>query len=531
MTQKKIYALIMLISMLAVMWVGLIDTSRSLTQTAAALTVTAQMNSSNYRLRQTANLSGSISLGGSPANNLLVTVEVKQPSPYGPYSYRTLQVGNATMPLLANVSSIYIQDVSGNSIDTIKTGSQMQIGMTVYNIQSTVITIYATTTVFDENMVPLATNEWTSTVGPEQTVGSKFQITVPSSATSGRALIAGCVYSNDPASGGVPYSNENDFYYCISRTQTGLFGLTQPSPQSPQNTPGAYNDPIKLSPAPLTGNYSVYVLAQSSPTVMASATTSFTVQSTTGIPPQASFAYYPPNPVVNQTVSFDASSSTPEGYNDVITRYDWNFGDGTADYITTGSPADPTASHVFTQVANYTVTLNVTNNEGLWCTTSKPVNVWIGVGPSANFTWTPPQIVINGTVSFDASLSTPGSIGTLTNYLWNFSDGTGIFNLTVPQVNHAFTQTGSYNVTLTVVDSLSRTASISAILQVLNSTVKLYDLNHDGKINIIDISIVAKAFGTSPGMPGWNPIADVNNDGTVNIKDISLVAKNFGKDP
>ncbi|HXX87926.1 MAG TPA: dockerin type I domain-containing protein [Candidatus Acidoferrum sp.] len=69
----------------------------------------------------------------------------------------------------------------------------------------------------------------------------------------------------------------------------------------------------------------------------------------------------------------------------------------------------------------------------------------------------------------------------------------------------------------------------SAVIE--TGDAKIYDLNHDGKINIIDISIVAKAFGTSPGMPGWNPIADVNGDGKVDIKDISLVAKHFGEDP
>jgi hypothetical protein len=55
------------------------------------------------------------------------------------------------------------------------------------------------------------------------------------------------------------------------------------------------------------------------------------------------------------------------------------------------------------------------------------------------------------------------------------------------------------------------------------------DVNGDGKVDIQDILVVAKAFGSSPGDPRWNPYADINNDNTVNIKDILLVAKNFGK--
>lgn len=54
------------------------------------------------------------------------------------------------------------------------------------------------------------------------------------------------------------------------------------------------------------------------------------------------------------------------------------------------------------------------------------------------------------------------------------------------------------------------------------------DLNKDGKVNILDITIVARAFGTEPGDPHWNPVADVNGDGIVNILDVALVAREFG---
>ncbi len=55
------------------------------------------------------------------------------------------------------------------------------------------------------------------------------------------------------------------------------------------------------------------------------------------------------------------------------------------------------------------------------------------------------------------------------------------------------------------------------------------DLNNDGTINILDISIVALAFGTKPGEDNWNEIADLNNDQIINILDISTIAMDFGK--
>jgi hypothetical protein len=55
------------------------------------------------------------------------------------------------------------------------------------------------------------------------------------------------------------------------------------------------------------------------------------------------------------------------------------------------------------------------------------------------------------------------------------------------------------------------------------------DVNYDGKINIMDISAGAKAFGTQPGDTRWDKESDVNFDGKINILDLSKIAKDFGK--
>jgi len=54
------------------------------------------------------------------------------------------------------------------------------------------------------------------------------------------------------------------------------------------------------------------------------------------------------------------------------------------------------------------------------------------------------------------------------------------------------------------------------------------DLFPDGKIDMRDIAIVAKAFNTSPGDPLWVSEADLNADGKIDMKDIAIVAKAFG---
>jgi hypothetical protein len=78
-------------------------------------------------------------------------------------------------------------------------------------------------------------------------------------------------------------------------------------------------------------------------------------------PPEASFAYSPLDPQVNDTINFDASDS-----NDIdgtIVSYLWDFGDGD-----TSTGQNPT--HAYDQEGSYTVTLTVTDDDGLTDTTS-----------------------------------------------------------------------------------------------------------------------------------------------------------------
>lgn len=51
------------------------------------------------------------------------------------------------------------------------------------------------------------------------------------------------------------------------------------------------------------------------------------------------------------------------------------------------------------------------------------------------------------------------------------------------------------------------------------------DINGDGKVNILDISIVARAFGSKRGEARYSPYADVDSNGVVNILDLSQVAR------
>jgi hypothetical protein len=57
----------------------------------------------------------------------------------------------------------------------------------------------------------------------------------------------------------------------------------------------------------------------------------------------------------------------------------------------------------------------------------------------------------------------------------------------------------------------------------------LGDVNGDGKVDMMDIYIVTKAFGSDPGHPRWNPDADMDQNNLIDMRDTWLTAKNFGK--
>jgi len=163
--------------------------------------------------------------------------------------------------------------------------------------------------------------------------------------------------------------------------------------------------------------------------------------------PVACFDYNPTPPLVCETVTFNASSSTPNG--GVIVSYTWNFDDGN---ITTVS--NPTITHVYAAIKKYNVTLTVTDSEGLSDTAWNIVKVVTQpTSPVASFTWSPPNPTVNELITFDASSSQPGFDGfnvcPISWYYWNFGDGYWA-NETDPITTHAYASPGTYYVTLTV---------------------------------------------------------------------------------
>lgn len=178
--------------------------------------------------------------------------------------------------------------------------------------------------------------------------------------------------------------------------------------------------------------------------------------------PIASFTYSPQNPLINEVVTFNASTSyDPDG---TIVDYSWNFGN---DQTGNGK----IASHTYTNFGTYTVKLNVTDNDGFNRTKSSEVHVI--QAPLASFTFAPSSPKVFQTITFNASSSTPNG-GSITRYFWDFGDD-NTANETDPITSHSYTPADTYTVTLTVTDSegLTDTATQSIAAEKLSSTTSI----------------------------------------------------------
>lgn len=85
------------------------------------------------------------------------------------------------------------------------------------------------------------------------------------------------------------------------------------------------------------------------------------------------------------------------------------------------------------------------------------------------------------------------------------------------------------DLTLAVNSAISGITNFSFNIIIGETLPKSPDINHDGKVDIRDVSAVSGAFGIRYGQPQYDSNLDINSDGVINIIDVSIVVKNFGK--
>lgn len=160
--------------------------------------------------------------------------------------------------------------------------------------------------------------------------------------------------------------------------------------------------------------------------------------------PTAQFTYTPACP--NQATPFTDQSYTNNNY--TVSQWLWNFGDGN-----TSTQQNP--QHNYANTGNYTVELIVTTQNG--CRDTVQLNVNTLPGPQANFDVTD---VCFGVPADFTDQSTSGNADPIQTWQWDFGDGSPINNQQNP--THTYNTANTYNVTLSVTNSVGCTDSETA---------------------------------------------------------------------
>jgi gliding motility-associated-like protein len=149
--------------------------------------------------------------------------------------------------------------------------------------------------------------------------------------------------------------------------------------------------------------------------------------------PVISFPTLPQMGCVPYTTTFSAGISTLDN----ITSYLWNFGDGN-----TSTLATPT--HTYPVQGTYTVSLTITTSTGCMESLSLTSAVNTGRIPVIDFTASPNPVCAFGPVNFTSIVSEGDT------WLWSFGAGSPSNH---PSPVHQYTDTGSFNVSLTVTNN------------------------------------------------------------------------------
>ncbi len=216
-----------------------------------------------------------------------------------------------------------------------------------------------------------------------------------------------------------------------------------------------------------------------------------------------------------------SNSSYPTTRNEGILAYN-----GTNDYFTINS-LDENTTYYFTAWGynQYINTYSDLNNKGQNTTYSRffPSEL-IATNPSNNSQYVvPSKFTFNITVIDKDNESVTISIYWMNNTLINTS------TIGTPFSEHCYMETQimqlehetTYNWYVTINDGMS-TLNESFTFE----TSRNYDLNGDGTVNYLDISIVVSSYLQSVNPPG-SEAADINDDGIVNYLDVSMLVSNY----
>jgi len=137
-------------------------------------------------------------------------------------------------------------------------------------------------------------------------------------------------------------------------------------------------------------------------------------------------------------------------------------------------------------------------------------------------------VTVSGTITIDTTAKTLSATVTITAV--NSTTGGVILSKTIT-INLSSSMSGSLNFVLDVPSvpfMLAASCTITTSSTASCLVTRTPDLNHNGTVDIVDVSMIAVGFDATIGSSRYNPSADLNGDGKVDIIDVATAAADFG---
>ena len=196
---------------------------------------------------------------------------------------------------------------------------------------------------------------------------------------------------------------------------------------------------------------------------------------------------------VNESIRFDASQSRdPDGE---IVEYIWDFGDGS-----TGK--GKVVTHSYSTPGNYTVTLTVVDDDGAEDsdTTLAHISEYTQNKKPVPVIESKDIAVVGEIIEFNASKSYDPD-GEIVTYIWKFGDGKVDYGKVV---EHSYSEPGTYEVTLEVVDNLGYKNSTKKSIVILAEGEKVNaDFHVETDLLFVGAEIVFNASESSGGIVSY----------------------------
>ena len=224
----------------------------------ASLNLTIKTDKQSYLGEEIVQISGNLTINGSPVTDSLIAIQVNYPSGKL-FLIRTLQIGSGGGNHELEILEVFSCNRYGEPKDSFKPGETAYLKIVWRNNSNSSKTFVLTYYIQYEDGTPmLACPSFSGTVDPNATNINMIGVPISSDAPEGNVVAYINLYSKLPETYGKPYCPEKNATFTISSTSSSS---TEEISNQLQSSTDSFTLTFKAPRKPVGGNYTVYATA------------------------------------------------------------------------------------------------------------------------------------------------------------------------------------------------------------------------------------------------------------------------------